>query len=324
MLYFSTALIGTAASMPVVVALLRRRAMFDMPNHRSSHTVPVPRGAGIACTFGIGAAAATLGFTDGWPVGLGFVLAGGLLIAGVGLADDLRPQRAVVRLAAQVLIGAVVGGLLLGPWGALLGLGLMTFSVNAVNFMDGINGISAATMSLWGAVLWWQANLAGELAPAFVGAVSVGCALAFLPFNSPRARIFLGDSGSYLYGALIAGGLLLAVPTDLPLGIVIAPLLIYVTDVLWTLLRRARRCESLTSAHRDHVYQLMANDRSLPHHLVTTVVALLSALLVLTWALLPTPPALAVSAALMVGYLSLPRWGHHHVDTRSTTQQQVP
>lgn len=301
------ALSGTAIAMPLVISILRGRGVLDIPNHRSSHRDPTPRGAGIACLLGVTAASAVGANLPQVHLALASLVGACVLaVTSTGLIDDLHPLPPLLRLAVQVCAGSVVGALLLGPWGLFLGALMMALSVNAVNFMDGINGISGVTVAVWAGTLWWAGSDGVSPAAAFVGAATLGAALAFLPFNAPRARIFLGDSGSYLFGALIATGLLLAVRDGLPMGLIIAPLLLYAVDVAWTLACRVFRGESLMTAHRDHVYQKLVHGVSLSHSTVTCTLGALSLVLVAVWAWGSTYAAVALTSLIVASYLCLP------------------
>jgi UDP-GlcNAc:undecaprenyl-phosphate/decaprenyl-phosphate GlcNAc-1-phosphate transferase len=126
--------------------------------------------------------------------------------------------------------------------------------VNAFNFMDGINGISGLHAAAIG--LTWMVGglLLSEPLAVLLGSVAAAAALAFLPFNLPDARAFLGDVGSYFFGGWLAISAVLLLG-QLPLLLVVLPLLPYVADTAWTLVRRVRRGETWHEAHREHVYQ---------------------------------------------------------------------
>ncbi|MEE6274664.1 hypothetical protein V2J56_15060 [Georgenia sp. MJ206] len=214
-----------------------------------------------------------------WPV-----VTAALILALVGLLDDWLTISAAPRLAAQVLTGAMLGLDLGGVPLALLGAVLMPVVVNIVNFMDGINGITALTLTVWAGTAIY-AGLANDVpAVAFTGALTLGSALGFLPWNAPRARMFLGDVGSYLFGALAAGGVLVGVTNEVPIVLLTAPLVLYVADTGITLARRALRGAPLMEAHREHVYQRLVSDCAVPHISVSAALALLALVCVTAWA----------------------------------------
>ena len=126
--------------------------------------------------------------------------------------------------------------------------------VNAFNFMDGIDGISAlnaVVMVLWLAMNSYDVDNELSVLCLVVAAAVVG----FAPFNLPRARLFLGDVGSYGLGVALSGCAVLAWAGGVPTTVVLAPFVIYLADTSTTLVRRALRRESVTTAHREHVYQ---------------------------------------------------------------------
>ena len=244
----------TAATAPAIAPLLRSWGLVDVPNHRSSHGTPTLRGAGLALLLGVlltAAAAELVGEADlPWVA-----LVACAVTALLGLAVDLREPSPLVRLVLLALVGAGLGSLLGGPGTALLGAVAMPVLVNVVNFMDGINGITALTAMAWGLVAVLGGGTGGAVA---LGALALGAAAGFLPWNLPRARMFLGDCGSYLVGALVTAGLLLEQSGGGQVLLLLLPLLPSVADTGLTLVRRAARGERLTEAHREHLYQRLS------------------------------------------------------------------
>jgi UDP-N-acetylmuramyl pentapeptide phosphotransferase/UDP-N-acetylglucosamine-1-phosphate transferase len=252
------------AGLIVLLRPLLQRYALARPNARSSHKVPTPQGAGIAviaATLLIGIAFAAL--TDlRLPV---MLLIAVLLMALVGLIDDIRPIGVLPRLLLQaVAVGAVVftasGDLRIIPalpLGIERGLVLIAglWFVNLVNFMDGLDLMTVveavpvtATLVLLG--LFGPLPLPAVL----VAAALCGALLGFAPFNRPVAKVFLGDVGSLPIGLLL-GWCLLHLAWQ---GHVAAALLLplyYLLDATWTLLRRILRREPFWAAHRSHFYQ---------------------------------------------------------------------
>jgi UDP-N-acetylmuramyl pentapeptide phosphotransferase/UDP-N-acetylglucosamine-1-phosphate transferase len=235
------------------------------------------------------------------------ILVGALALGLVGFIDDRKGLAAVLRLLAQAAVGAVVGAQAAGVGGALLGAGIFGFTVNVVNFMDGINGMSALSLAVWGVAALAIGTTSHHAALTFVGALVAGGSLGFLPWNMPHAKIFLGDVGSYVLGALVAGGLVLGWRDDTNLPILLAPLAISVSDTLFTLLWRLRRGEPVLEAHRSHVYQRLVAEHRLSHTAVAGIAASGSALITLMWVLICTPGALAGTVVVCATYLASPR-----------------
>jgi UDP-GlcNAc:undecaprenyl-phosphate/decaprenyl-phosphate GlcNAc-1-phosphate transferase len=299
---------------PVLIPLLRRAAI-DVPNMRSSHTVPTPRGGGAPIAVGLVAAALLIHGT----VAVTFAAAVAAFAA-IGFADDLSGLPAGRRLLMQALASLAVAGVLVGRIGlpptvaaagaVLLAVWLIGF-VNAFNFMDGVNGISAAHALIGGAFYaclgWWRPD--AFLAAA--GAAVAAGALAFLPWNAVRARVFLGDAGSYGLGVALALLASYAVIRHIPPEAALAPLALYLVDTGWTLQRRIRAGERVFEAHRTHAYQRLC-DAGWSHQRVTITTATVTATVCLAGAAsLTGHPALRAGAdlaaiGLLAAYLRSP------------------
>ena len=305
MLILLVALLATAFSAPYVRAAMLRHGVLDMPNHRSSHVTPVARGGGWACVVGVVAGVGSALLLDRevpWPTIIGAVTLGC-----VGFADDRHDLSPALRLAAQAGTGLLVGGAVGGVEGAIAGAVLFLVLVNVVNFMDGINGITAVSMAVWGASSMVIGLSYDALSLVTLGALTTGCALGFLPWNAPTARLFLGDVGSYLFGGLVAGGAVVGWQNGVPPVLLIAPMSIYLLDTGCTLGRRALRREPLLTAHRDHVYQRTVAVGRLPHLLVAVTAGLLAAIVTALWFYLDRLPAALGTVVVAGTYLALPR-----------------
>lgn len=195
--------------------------------------------------------------------------------------------------------------------GSLLGAGVTAAAVNATNFMDGINGISGMTAALWGLCVVPVGVTVSDGALVGLGAATAGSALGFLPYNLPEAQLFLGDVGSYLFGGLFAGGVLLTVADRGPVRRVLAPLSVYLVDVGITLARRAARGAPLTEAHREHVYQRLVQEQGWPHLQVTGIsVGAAAVATVLAGHSYRSLLSAALAAAVLAAYAGLPRMLH--------------
>ncbi|MGH3326843.1 MAG: MraY family glycosyltransferase [Streptomycetales bacterium] len=303
---------------PLLIRLLRRHAVLDAPNHRSSHRTATPRGGGIAVVAGVAAglgAATWLGVTV--PGACWFGLVG---FAVIGLLEDLRGMSVTARLAAQLALGLLIvllvvddpgGRVALGVAGMVVAAVLLVAYTNAYNFMDGLNGISALNTIVVCVAYGVIATSLGAGGIVVVAAATAAAAAGFLPWNAPRARVFLGDVGSYALGATLG---LLGVACFLagaPLELCAAPLSVYVADTAWTLVRRVARRQRWYEAHREHAYQRLT-DAGLGHlesAAVTVVAAVLVTLLAQRAVALPPLWRLAVdggAVALLAVYLALP------------------
>jgi UDP-GlcNAc:undecaprenyl-phosphate GlcNAc-1-phosphate transferase len=253
-------------SAPMARVLLARARVVDIPNTRSSHLEETTRGGGVAVALGCTVAALVSRQIAGVP-------RAGLLVAAVGmgligLVDDLRPLEPGPRLVAQIAISAVAVSLLDRslqgplPWQAIFSVGAFVWIVgyvNAFNFMDGINGISVAQAVVAG-VTWWILG-ATQHAPALAvaGAVVAAASTAFAPFNLPRARMFLGDVGSYFLGGWMAATAVIGLRSGIAPEAVLSPLALYCVDTSITLIGRVRRGEPWNRPHRQHVYQRLVH-----------------------------------------------------------------
>ncbi len=302
---FILSLLVTLAAAPAVRWLMLRRDVIDIPTARSSHTNPTPRGGGLACIVGVVAAmvvAGASGLEVRWPL-----IGAAVALSLVGLLDDSRGLGAISRLTAQAVAGGAMGWAAGGGWLIGAGAAIALVVVNSVNFMDGINGITSLSVAVWGATAWLVGLAAGANGLWVIGAATAGAALGFLPWNAPHARLFLGDTGSYLFGALIVGGIIVGLSRNASPLVLAAPLVIYLADTGSVLVLRASRGEPLMTAHRGHVYQLLTRDPRVPHILVSTLVALLAAIVTVAVARAPLWAALSLSAVICAAYVTIPR-----------------
>ena len=270
------------ATEPLLIPLLRRMAV-DVPNGRSSHAIPTPRGGGAPVAAGLVVAAILVMHGT---VGLTFAVAVAAFAA-IGFADDLAGLPARLRLVLQGLASLAVAGVLIGRLhlplavlvaGVILVVVWIIGFVNAFNFMDGVNGISGAHALIGGAAYACIGWLRPDPFLVTAGAAVAAGALAFLPWNAVRARVFLGDAGSYGLGAALAVLAAYSVTRHIPLEASLAPLGLYLADTAWTLQRRIRAGERIFEAHRTHTYQKLC-DVGWSHQRVTMSTAAVTAAL---------------------------------------------
>jgi len=254
-----------------LVFLVRRYALerdiVDYPNARSSHTKPTPRAGGVGF---VAAVLLTFAIAEGsrlidWRIATALLGVG--VTACVGWLDDRHTLGVRPRLAAHVGAAAALLPLALSPapvpaflgaaavlWWILWG----TTSINVVNFMDGIDGLVAAQILVFGAHLMLLASPNAD--SSYMGAALAGASLAFIWWNWKPAKIFMGDVGSGALGLTMAlGGLLLIREGSVGLVRAYLPLYPLFLDATVTLLRRAARGERITQPHRSHLYQRLAN-----------------------------------------------------------------
>jgi UDP-N-acetylmuramyl pentapeptide phosphotransferase/UDP-N-acetylglucosamine-1-phosphate transferase len=246
---------------------LRRRAILDHPNERSSHAVPTPHGGGLAVIAVLTAAWVGTGLgAPGGPAEILVVCAAAAGLAVLSWLDDLRDLPVLGRLIGQGAAVAValavmperapyMGGLL-PPALDLLFAGLLwVWFINLFNFMDGIDGIAATETACIGVGIAVVAVIAGlDHRSLLYGLTAAAAVLGFLYWNWHPARLFLGDVGSVPLGFLLGWLLLsLAARGQWPAALILP--LYYLADATLTLIRRALRGERVWQAHREHYYQ---------------------------------------------------------------------
>lgn len=249
-------LIACGLTLAVLHLLLGRgwaeRLAIDTPNARSLHASPTPRIGGLVMVPA--ALASSLPFSQ--QAGLMLVLAAGLCV--ISFIDDRWGLPITVRLAAHVL-AAIVFCWALEPSFSTWALGLLVLAlvwgINLYNFMDGTDGL-AGGMALFGFAAFGWTMLDAMPWLASLALCTAAASAAFLVFNFPPARVFMGDAGSvplgFLAGAIGLTGWLRDVwPAWFPL-LVFSP---FVVDASATLFRRMLRGERIWQAHRDHYYQ---------------------------------------------------------------------
>ncbi len=244
---FALGLLATGFSL----VLMRRIGRIDAPGARHTHLLPTPRAGAIGIALII---ACYIYFHPGMEL---WLLAA---LAGIGLLDDLFPQSASLRMALQLAFCgfAAYGFGDVWPEGPIILLRLAlvvcaVWLVNAANFFDGRNGLLAGNFVLF------------LLALPFFGvrwpmALPVaGLWLGFLPFNFPRAKIFMGDVGSYLIGAILVWLMLYCAQSSLAqLLAVLVAMSSMLADPTLTLILRIFQGKPVWRAHRQHLYQMLA------------------------------------------------------------------
>lgn len=275
--------LAVAAGTAVVVLLLLHtraaRLVLDHPNERSLHTRPTPRIGGIAMFVALVPAFELLGLR-------GFALFAGALSL-LSFLDDRFGLPVLVRFGAHALAAALFVSSLpdLHPFAAFCVALAMMWMTNLYNFMDGSDGL-AGGMALIGFGCYALAAAVHGDTPLALAATCISCAAAaFLYFNFPPAKIFLGDAGSVPLGFLAAalglwGWQRQVWPLWYPV-LVFAP---FIVDATLTLMRRAGKLERIWRAHRSHYYQrLIQSGWSHRRTAVAAYVLMLASGLVAIW-----------------------------------------
>lgn len=299
-------LLGSAAGLSWLltgrVMTYGRRRLMDLPNDRSSHEQPTPRGGGLAIVISFSLSLIIL-FAAGllpWP--LLMALSALLPLALVGFIDDHGHVSARWRFLLQAMaagwalywLGGVetlrVNGLslALGPVAGLLAGLFMVWMLNLFNFMDGIDGIAASetlSVGLMAALLLSLGTGIGLTATGWVALALAAASGGFLVWNWPPARIFMGDVGSGVLGFVLAVlALWSAIHEELSLVVWLILAGVFLVDATLTLLIRMLRGERWYEAHRSHAFQHAAR-RWGSHRTVTLSVLAINVgwLLPLAW-----------------------------------------
>ena len=235
--------------------LLQRayRLPIDHPNPRSLHAAPTPRIGGIGMVMAI-----LVSFLLGQSLVLWPLMLGVLVLAAISLLDDYKNLPVHWRLLAHVLVAVVCVFTVFGLGGldSLVAILAVVWMTNLYNFMDGADGLAGGMAVIGFGALAIAAASAGDRHVAMLCAAIAAAALAFLFFNFPPAKMFMGDTGSVPLGFLAAsigvyGASRAYWPALFPV-IVFSP---FIVDASLTLLKRALRGEKIWRAHREHYYQ---------------------------------------------------------------------
>jgi UDP-GlcNAc:undecaprenyl-phosphate GlcNAc-1-phosphate transferase len=269
---------GLALVSALVVLAMLQTGVVDRPHPRKAHTRPTPKGGGVGVVAAFLLGIVVLyGYADFARLAEEYfrgVILAAFLIALVSYLDDLRDWPFTVKLAAQVVaamaaIGSglfirvfhvpYVGDVSLGWLGALVTLGWILFATNAMNFIDGLNGLAAGVALIACAFLAGIAGVQGGWFVYFASLLLASGLVGFLPFNFPHARIFLGDVGSQFCGFMLAVlGVAAARFDAVPLSFLLVPMLLsgVLFDVAFTLVRRVLAGQTITRAHRSFLFQV--------------------------------------------------------------------
>lgn len=320
-IYFPLVFILAFCLTGMLRAYALKHNVIDAPNARSSHSVPTPRGGGLSVvvSFIVGLIFSFL--FGNTPLSLTLVLiAGGMSVALIGWLDDHghvnARWRLLVHFSAACLIVFVCGGLpIISFSGLRIDFGLVGYFISVValvwllnlyNFMDGIDGLAGGQAVLSTGVLGlFLYILFDQLDLAILHWILAACSLAFLFWNFPVAKIFMGDAGSGFIGIML--GSLLIISSHIDQALFWAWLIIlgvFIVDATYTLFRRFINGEKVSEAHSSHAYQHAA--RKFKSHKIVTI-SIYS--IIVVWL---TPIALYVSmykleglTGLIVAYLPL-------------------
>ncbi|TCB59679.1 MraY family glycosyltransferase [Acinetobacter terrae] len=297
-----------------------KKNIIDNPNERSSHSVPTPRGGGVAVVCSYLLALAVLMYSQQLELHTGFTLmAAGFVIALLGFLDDHGHINSMLRLAIHFLvaIGVVLGlggfsevtifnGVQIGFIANIIAVLFLVWLLNLYNFMDGINGIASveaitATVSMAILYLLLSISLNSEILWLLTA-----CVCGFLLWNFPKAKIFMGDACSGFLGLTLGILALVALKENLALFCAwIICLGIFVVDATYTLIKRVLNGHKMYDAHRSHSYQILSRKWD-SHTPVTLAVAAINLLWLLPIAYITATQNIRYpEIAVLIAYIPL-------------------
>ena len=296
-----------------------KKNIIDNPNERSSHTMPTPRGGGVAVVISYLLSLAGLIYLGYLTPSIGIiVIVAGFIIALLGFLDDHGHINALVRLAIHfmVAIGVVVAlggftevtifnGLQLGFVANIIAVLFLVWLLNLYNFMDGINGIASieaitATVSIGSIYLLSSFYLSSQ-----VLFLLAACTAGFLLWNFPKARIFMGDACSGFLGLVLGILALIALKQDVALFCAwLICLGVFIVDATFTLIRRVINGHKMYDAHRSHAYQY-ASRKYNSHTCVTLSVLAINVLWLFPMAYFASQHVLMPELLILIAYIPL-------------------
>ncbi|MBR5517822.1 MAG: undecaprenyl/decaprenyl-phosphate alpha-N-acetylglucosaminyl 1-phosphate transferase, partial [Clostridia bacterium] len=208
------------ASTPFVKVIAQKIGAIDVPDARRVHTHPIPRMGGLAIFYGF--LISVLCFS-GFDAQLRGILIGSLIIVALGIVDDVKQLGAKIKFVTQIVVACIVvyhgivieclsvptfinssGYISLGVFSIPITILWIVGVTNAVNLIDGLDGLAVGVSSIATFSLFFIAILAGEMQVALLTAALAGGCLGFLPYNFNPAKIFMGDTGSTFLGYMLS------------------------------------------------------------------------------------------------------------------------
>jgi len=321
---FLVSAIVVGAVTPMLIRLARNRGLYDRVGERKVHDSDTPRLGGLAIFIGIAAAGAgamlwgDYHFTGRLARALSF---GILPVFTVSLWDDLRPLPWWVKLSAQtagatlfaVLIPPIerlnlpfVGTFNLGIWSYPLVVGWLLLVTNAMNFIDGLDGLAVGVAAIAGSVMLISSVRVEFVVTTALASALVGACLGFLPYNFHPARVFMGDSGSTTLGFILGVLALVGAGKNIALVSLLLPILalgLPLVDTLVAVVRRTYRGRSIFKADREHIHHVLLS-LGLGHRRTVVLMYLIAILLGGLGLFLATGPRLSVVFVVILGLAS--------------------
>lgn len=319
---------------PWVRRLAIKIGAIDKPTKRKVHTKPVPRLGGVAIAVAFLIPFLLLVDLDRRFIGL---LAGFIILLGLGVADDVKRLRARHKLVWQLLaaVAVLAGGIgivyFTNPFGGVIALdgwripvdlaGLhfnilpianavtvlwIVGMINTINFLDGLDGLAGGIASIAALVLFMSAVTVsgGSSVVALLAIILLGALLGFLPYNFHPASIFMGDSGAYTIGLLLA---LLSIYSGSKIAVGAIVLGFAIFDAGWTVLRRIMRKRSPFKPDRNHLHHQMLDSGLLSHGQVVLVLYVLTVIVAVALLVFGGVAGFSLLLLLLVSIVSVMR-----------------
>jgi len=273
---FLIALLVSFAATPLMIRLAKHMGAIDVPKDgRRVHKVPTPRLGGLAIFLGFLAGLLYLYEIDSRMVG---VLTGAAIIVTLGFFDDIKPLPAKFKFLVQIIAAVIVirSGvridhvsnplhfmfpdneyIIFGNWSYPLTLLWIVGVTNAINLVDGLDGLAAGISIISAVTLFVAAQTTGQPFAAFLASILAASTLGFLPYNFNPAKIFMGDTGALFLGYMLSvisvmGVLKGAAALSILVPIFAIGLPIY--DTLFAMIRRASNGKSMMEADKGHLH----------------------------------------------------------------------
>jgi len=275
-LRYAVAFLGAGLLVLVLTPLVRRFAVragvVDQPDSRRVHQVPTPRLGGIAMVVAFLVMLLVAGHGIGLGAPLQGVVAGGLLIAGVGVLDDVVELPAYVKLFGQLVAATVTVSWgvritwITNPFGGMFQVGWFSIPLtifwivavtNVVNIIDGLDGLAAGVSGIAAMTILAVAATHGAVGVALLAAILAGATLGFLRYNFNPASIFMGDTGAMFLGYMIAAVSVvgtLKYATAVAIVVPVVALGIPIFDTAFAIVRRTLSGQSMSVADRGHLH----------------------------------------------------------------------
>jgi UDP-GlcNAc:undecaprenyl-phosphate GlcNAc-1-phosphate transferase len=274
---FVIGLVVTAILTPLVIRLSHHYRLYDPVDARKQHGNRMPRLGGVAMFVGLVAAMlAGLVLFGHYRLGKAVLVSSAFApVFLVSLYDDLRSLPWWVRLLVQTAAAAVfaaavdpvvrlnlplIGTVGLGIWSYPLTVLWLLLVTNAMNLIDGLDGLAAGVGAVSAAVLFVSSIRTGYVIPAILAAAIAGVCLGFLPFNFPPARIFMGDSGAMVIGFALGAASMTGAGKNVAFISLLVPILalaIPISDVIGAVVRRSARGRNIFAADREHLHHYL-------------------------------------------------------------------